>query len=160
MQKLPFADESFDLILATDIIEHIEEDALAMRELTRVLAPGGKILITVPTFMALWGRNDDLSHHKRRYNKVEISSLTLSTGLKIVKRFYFNFILFLPIWTVRRAFHHLPITSPAELKMTPSIINKLLFGIFSLDVALAPIIHPPFGVSYLIAGEKPALMGN
>ena len=160
MQNLPFSDGAFDLVLATDIIEHIEDDSQAMRELVRVLSPGGKALITVPTFMSLWGSNDDLSHHKRRYNKLEISALAHTAGLRIEKQFYFNFFLFVPIWVVRRIFHYMPSPQPSELKMNPPIINLILKWIFSLDVTLAPILHPPFGVSYLLACEKPVSLEN
>ena len=55
IENLPFENETFDLVLATDIIEHVDDDARAVRELQRVLAPGGKLLITVPAFRALWG---------------------------------------------------------------------------------------------------------
>ena len=151
---LPILDDTFDLVLATDIIEHIDNDTLAICELTRVLKPGGKLLITVPTFMALWGHNDDMSHHKRRYTGEQISKLALSAGLKIVRRFYFNFLLFLPIWAVRQLVRRLVTEPTSEMKMNSPVINWALFWIFSLDVMLAPILHPPFGVSYLIVCEK------
>lgn len=154
--NLPFSDGTFDLVLATDILEHIEDDALAVHELTRVLVPGGKLLVTVPTFIALWGVNDDMSHHKRRYVRGEICELILSADLRIVRQFYFNFFLFLPIWIVRQLVRRMPIKPPSEIKMNSPVINKVLLWIFSLDVRLAPIIHPPFGVSYLIICEKPS----
>ena len=97
IESLPFENETFDLVLATDIIEHVDDDARAVRELHRVLAPGGKLLITVPTFKALWGHNDDTSHHKRRYVATEVLTLIKSAGLHIRRNFYFNFLLFLPM---------------------------------------------------------------
>lgn len=55
---LPFADESFDFVLATDVIEHVDDDPAAAREIARVLAPGGIALISVPAFPSLWGLQD------------------------------------------------------------------------------------------------------
>jgi ubiquinone/menaquinone biosynthesis C-methylase UbiE len=64
---IPFDDESFDFVMATDVIEHVDDDSLALREIARILKPGGAVLITVPAFRALWGLQDERSHHKQRY---------------------------------------------------------------------------------------------
>ena len=67
--NLPFGEASFELVLATDIIEHVDDDLQAITEIRRVLAPGGTAIITVPAFQSLWGLQDDVAHHKRRYLK-------------------------------------------------------------------------------------------
>lgn len=157
---LPFSEESFSLVLATDIIEHIDDDTRAIHELARVMTPGGKLLITVPTFMALWGHNDDMSHHKRRYTGSEIRILTNLAGLRIVNNFYFNFLLFIPIWAVRQLVRRYAVNRPLELEMNSSIINRVFYWIFSCDVKIAPYLHFPFGVSYLILCEKPNLVSE
>ena len=154
IENLPFENETFDLILATDIIEHVEDDARAVQELQRVLAPDGKLLITVPAFKALWGHNDDTSHHKRRYVAREVLALIKSAGLHIRRDFYFNFLLFFPIWVARQFIRRFTSRPMPENEMTPLLANKVLSVIFSLDVTLAPNIHPPFGVSYLVVCEK------
>ena len=154
IENLPFENETFDLVLATDIIEHVDDDARAVRELQRVLAPGGKLLITVPAFTALWGHNDDTSHHKRRYVAREVLALIKSAGLHIRRDFYFNFLLFFSIWGARQLIRRFTSKPRPENEMTPLFANKILSVIFSLDVALAPKIHPPFGVSYLVVCEK------
>jgi ubiquinone/menaquinone biosynthesis C-methylase UbiE len=64
---LQLPDRRFELVLATDVIEHVDDDLAALRELRRVLKPGGYLLLTVPAFHLLWGLQDDVSHHKRRY---------------------------------------------------------------------------------------------
>ena len=64
---IPFPDQSLDLVLATDIIEHVDDDALALREIRRVLKTTGRVIITVPAFQSLWGLQDEVAHHKRRY---------------------------------------------------------------------------------------------
>ena len=67
LESLPFDDGSFDLILATDVLEHIEDDQSVMRELRRVAAPGACLLATVPAYRWLWSQHDDAHHHFRRY---------------------------------------------------------------------------------------------
>ncbi len=57
---LPFPDRQFDLVLATDVIEHVDDDLAALREIRRVAKPGGHLLLTVPTFPILWGLQDDV----------------------------------------------------------------------------------------------------
>ncbi|HZG53808.1 MAG TPA: class I SAM-dependent methyltransferase, partial [Pyrinomonadaceae bacterium] len=66
-EQLPYADASFDLVTALDVVEHLDDDAAGLREMRRVLRPGGRALLFVPAFMWLWGVQDDVSHHRRRY---------------------------------------------------------------------------------------------
>jgi SAM-dependent methyltransferase len=67
IRELQLPDGRFDLVLATDIIEHVDDDLAALRELRRVLKPGGYLLLTtIPAFHVLWGLQDDVGHHKRR----------------------------------------------------------------------------------------------
>src|SRR5262245_32628263 len=100
--SLPFADRSFDLVLMTDVAEHVEDDRRATAEAARVLRPGGALLITVPAFEALWGRQDDVSHHLRRYRLRQLTDVLASTGLVVERNYYFNYLLFIPIWLARQ----------------------------------------------------------
>ena len=154
IEKLPFKSNSFDLVLATDVLEHIDHDSDALDELYRVLCPGGKIIITVPAFMSLWGPQDIESHHKRRYKINTLKRVANKCGLSITKCFYFNFILFFHIWLVRKLLilFNLPIKN--ENLINTNLMNKILFLIFRYDVRFAGFINPPFGVSILLVGEK------
>ena len=151
--RLPFPDGSFQLVLATDVIEHVDDDALALREIARVLAPGGKALITVPAFPALWGLQDEQAHHKRRYRLRPLAARIAASGLKPLAGYYFNFILFLPIWAARRAIALLGIRLESEAELNAPALNAILSPIFLLDVTLARLLHPPFGVSILYLAE-------
>jgi SAM-dependent methyltransferase len=66
--------DEFDTIGAFDVIEHIEDDVGAMREIYRALKPGGGFMIIVPQHMFLWSRVDDLAFHKRRYARRELTA--------------------------------------------------------------------------------------
>jgi len=92
VRALPFEDASFELVLATDILEHVADDGLALSEIARVLKPGGRMLITVPAFDSLWGLQDEVAHHLRRYRLPPIKSAVETDGLRVVRCFYFNYL--------------------------------------------------------------------
>lgn len=154
---LPFDDDSFDFVFATDIIEHIDDDERALREIQRVLRPGGKVLITVPAFQALWGLQDEVACHKRRYRMGPLVQRLEEARLRPVRCHYFNYILFMPIFAARKIMRFMKtdhVRSEAEIN-TP-FINRVCRWVFEIDVRTAPILTPPFGVSILLLGEKPA----
>jgi SAM-dependent methyltransferase len=151
---LPFSDCRFDLILATDIIEHVDDDLSALRELHRVLKPGSHLLLTVPTFHLLWGLQDDVSHHKRRYRLHELLPKLLDTEFALKQNYYFNYFLFLPILMGRCLVRMLRITVASEAEINTWWLNRILTLIFRLDVKTAPWLRPPFGVSALVVAVR------
>jgi len=152
---LPFADETFDCVLATDIIEHVDDDAAALRDIRRVLKPGGRVLITVPAFMALWGLQDEVGQHKRRYRARELRARAEAAGLRTLARFYFNYLLFLPILCVRSVVRLFNIRRlQNENQLNSPLLNRILQVIFRIDVWSARVLHPPFGVSFLLVAGK------
>ncbi|MDD5590229.1 MAG: class I SAM-dependent methyltransferase, partial [Candidatus Portnoybacteria bacterium] len=98
---LPFPDGQFDAVFCLDVLEHLADDGIAMAEIKRVLKTGGQALITVPAFKFLWGLQDEVSHHFRRYRLKDLKKLAGQKGLKIKRASYFNFFLFLPIALAR-----------------------------------------------------------
>ena len=80
---LPFADRSFDLIAVLDVIEHVEDDAAAVGEVSRLLAAGGKVLMSVPLYQANWTQFDELVGHRRRYDPDQLRSLLAGAGLHV-----------------------------------------------------------------------------
>lgn len=153
---LPFADCGFDLVLLTDVIEHIDDDVAALREARRVLRPGGDLLITVPAFPALWGRQDELWEHRRRYRRTGLGAAIAAAELELAFCFHFNFLLFPAIFAARQLIRRIGVGCGNENTLTGPRVNALLARVFALDVALAPLLHPPFGVSLLAWARKPA----
>ena len=66
---MPSLEESFELAVSLDVIEHLQDDLWALRELRRVVAPGGALLVTVPAYPWLWSGHDEVNHHHRRYTR-------------------------------------------------------------------------------------------
>lgn len=89
VEKLPYEDGRFDLILATDVIEHLDDDRRALTELRRVSAPGGHLLITVPAYQWLWSSFDDSLHHRRRYTVSHLAAQARAAGWEPQVETYF-----------------------------------------------------------------------
>lgn len=94
--RLPFPAESMDVVLALDVIEHVADDAAALREAHRLLRPGGLLLLTVPAFMALWRSHDELYGHHRRYSKAGLLSAVGAAGFETVRCEFTKCLFFLP----------------------------------------------------------------
>jgi ubiquinone/menaquinone biosynthesis C-methylase UbiE len=154
--NIPVPDDQYDFVMATDIIEHVEDDVAALSEIYRILKSGGYALVTVPAFKSLWGVQDDLSHHKRRYSRGELSEKIKLTEFKIEKEFYFNYLLFGPIWLARNIIRLFKLKIVSENKLNNPTLNALLTAVFWLDVKTAPKLRPPFGVSQLLVLKKPS----
>ena len=151
---LPFGDRCFDLILATDIIEHVEDDLLALRELCRVLRPDQYLLLTVPAFPFLWGLEDDVSHHKRRYRLPDLLEKLHRADLTPVQHFYFNYLLFLPILATRYLMRILNVKVATEGELNTGWLNRMLMPLFRLDIRTAARLRPPIGVSALVVATR------
>ena len=152
--QMPFADESFSLVMATDILEHIDDDALALAEIHRVTRPKGSVLLTVPAFMSLWGPQDVVSHHKRRYRREQFLERVRSAGLSPSDAFYFNYLLFAPIWGARQMMNIVNPSIKSENEFNTNWLNALLGTVFAVDTRTAGWIRPPFGVSILVLATK------
>ena len=101
IESLPFGAGSFDLILATDVLEHVSRDDLAVAELRRVAAPEALLVVTVPAYRWLWSQHDDSHHHLRRYTAGLLRSRLAGAGWRPVLATYFNALLLPPIALVR-----------------------------------------------------------
>ncbi len=154
VRALPLPDGSVDLVLATDIVEHVDDDARAVAEIRRVLKPGGVALFTVPAFPSLWGLQDDRSHHYRRYRMAPFLALLRGGGLEVEKRFHFNYLLFAPIYLTRQIVSMLKLKLDSENDINNAFVNWVLTAIFGLDVAMAPRLNLPFGVSIFALARR------
>ncbi|HUO05314.1 MAG TPA: class I SAM-dependent methyltransferase [Candidatus Binataceae bacterium] len=155
--KLPFGNLSFDLILMTDVLEHLDDDAAALRSLRGRLKPGGVLILTVPAFQGLWSAHDTSHHHKRRYRATRLRELLVQAGYEIDLISYYNFMLFPIIASVRLAQRIAGSNSEGhDLRMPPPWINKLLYALFSSERYFVGRIPLPVGVSLIVAARNPA----
>jgi SAM-dependent methyltransferase len=150
---LPFADASFDAILAQDVIEHVPDDVALLREVQRVLRPGGVLLVTVPALPWLWSSHDDVNHHYRRYTLRTLEESLRAGGFRSGKVSYYNSLL-MPLAIARKFFQRLAGGDEHHLEDLPGPLNGLLRGILTAE---GHVIHRrslPVGAS-LIAAARP-----
>jgi SAM-dependent methyltransferase len=152
--ELPFEDNSYDLITALDVIEHLEDDVKGLREIRRVLNPGAPVVIFVPAFQSLWGPNDDQSGHKRRYRIDQLRAVIEAAGLYIERISYANMTMFIPIWLGRKILNLLGCVEQAENRINHKSINKLLAFVFASEANWLRQHTLPFGVSIVCVARK------
>src|SRR5258705_13321483 len=81
-EALPYDDNSFDLTTGLDVVEHLDDDLAGLKEMRRVLHPGGRALLFVPAFMFLWGVQDDFSNHRGRYTLKQLKDGVRQAGFE------------------------------------------------------------------------------
>jgi SAM-dependent methyltransferase len=157
--ELPFADDSFDLLTTLDVLEHIGDDVGALREVARVLAPGGRMVATVPANPWMWGAQDEVSHHFRRYTKSGLRTAIAAGGLELERITHFNTLLFPPIAAIRLLRRLRPADGEAQsdfgMPGGEGSLNRLLAGVFGLEARLLRRANLPFGVSLLAVARAP-----
>jgi SAM-dependent methyltransferase len=154
LSNLPFRARSTSAIVAMDVLEHIENDSIGIRELYRSLGDGGFLLLTVPAFHFLWGVQDAVTGHKRRYSKNEILEKLRRENFEIVKSSHFNFFLFFPILFSRCIIRLFGVRVESENKINAPGLNFFLKVIFSIEPYLLRYISFPFGVSIFCLARK------
>jgi len=154
INNMPIRLNSVGLIIAFDVIEHVDDDLNAIRELYQVLRKGGILILTVPAFNLLWGIQDVVTGHKRRYSRKEILVKLRQGGFAILRSSYFNFFLFFPILMARRMIHLMGLKIESENEVNFPLINFLFKAIFSLEVYVLKYLSFPFGVSILCIAKK------
>jgi SAM-dependent methyltransferase len=83
LSALPFADGVFDLVCALDVVEHVDDEDVALRELARVSAAGATLLLSVPLHPASWTSFDDFVGHRRRYEPERLVSKLAEHGFRV-----------------------------------------------------------------------------
>lgn len=155
-EALPYDDGTFDLVTALDVVEHMDDDLAGVTEMRRVLRPGGRVLLFVPTFMFLWGLQDEVSNHRRRYRLPELRRVLEQAGFEIERTTYVNITFFLPILLIRKLMRLTGIRTSSENSINVSAFNGLFGAIFGAESWILKHLNLPFGVSGLcVARVKP-----
>ncbi|MEW6214874.1 MAG: class I SAM-dependent methyltransferase [Nitrospirota bacterium] len=153
-----FEDQQFDIIIASDVLEHIKDEDKALFEWYRILKPEGKLIIFVPAFKFLWSKHDEVNQHYRRYSKSGLIEVLKKNGFGIEKSSYWNFSFFLPACLVRisqRLFSGNRRRSGGQLPDVNQFINKTLEYILRLENKLLSTgINLPLGISVFAIARK------
>ena len=160
---LPFADASFDLVGAFDVIEHCAPESVALEQIARVLRPGGRFLLTVPAYQWAWSDFDVHNGHYRRYTRSRIVAALEAAGFDVVRATY-AFASTFPLFVAERLFRRAKQTlrggveKPADvvqLPRTSPTVDRLLTALGQVDNAVLAGRDLPFGSSVVVAARKP-----
>jgi SAM-dependent methyltransferase len=153
-EKLPYEDGSFDLVTALDVVEHLDDDTAGLKEMRRVLRPGGRALLFVPAFMFLWGVQDDISHHRRRYTLAGLREVVRGAGFEVERATYANISFFGPILLGRLLMRAVGLRPASENNINVPALNGVLGRVFGAESALLRRLNFPFGVSAICVARR------
>lgn len=143
----------YSAVLMLDVLEHLADPKAALRHALALLEPGGVFLATVPAFMALWTRHDDLNHHHTRYTRRNFGVLAAAVGMRVeAARYFFR-------WTVAaklatRLAEALVPGSPAAPTVPTAPVNQALYALSRIEERLIGGLPLPFGTSLLVVGRR------
>jgi len=156
--RVPFTGQ-FDVTLACDVIEHVEDDVALLREMLRATRRGGILLVTVPASPRLWSAYDEVAGHRRRYTRRTLVRALAMAGFERICARYFSCLPYPALLLQRRS---LPTADgPDEraklvrdaLRVPPAPINALLSFATFVEMPLARIC--PFGGSLIATAVAP-----
>ncbi len=155
-----FGDEQFDVVIASDVLEHIKDPIQGLTEWLRILKPKGRAIVFVPAFQFLWSSHDEVNRHDRRYTKQEIATLLEQAGFGIERSTYWNFCLFFPVLlvrTIRRVLSRQQGEKEGgDLTASGKLVNRILESVLKFENRmLAAGLNFPFGLSVFAIARKP-----
>lgn len=142
----------YGLVVALDVLEHLQDPAATMRILRARLRRGGWFIATVPAFPQLWTAHDDINHHHRRYRLPDLEALIRDSGLQVVESRYFFVWLAIVKWIVawkERVVR--PTPAPPDVPWAP--INTVALALTRWEQAIIGDQHPPFGSSAIVVAR-------
>ena len=153
-EQLPYEDDSFEIVTALDVIEHLDDDVAGLREIGRVLRRDGRVLLFVPAFMFLWGVQDDVSNHRRRYTLPSLVKAVEEAGFAVEWSSYANISFFLPVLLVRSVMRWLRLRAATEYGINISVMNGPFSQLFAAERFILDRGKLPFGVSAVCIARR------
>ncbi len=149
---IPLSPGRWDAVCLFDVLEHVGDEAAALAACRRLLAPDGRLFVTVPAYAWLWSRHDELLGHRRRYTARALRHVVEGAGFAVERVTYFNTVLALPIMAVRMV--RAALRRPShDLDRPAAWLNRALAVCFSAEARLLRWMSPPFGISILLVAR-------
>lgn len=155
---VPFEEGKFDVVVASDVIEHVEDDRSALARLVSLTRPGGVLVFTVPAYEWMWSRHDEAHGHFRRYTRRRFLALFEGQPVTIERASYCNTALF-PLMAAARVGSKVASRlarreRPVEVKPPPRVINGALAWIFGAEGAVVERMALPYGGSVVVVVRR------
>jgi SAM-dependent methyltransferase len=156
LAALPFPARCFDVVTCFDVIYHrwVEDDRAAVRELARVLRPGGVLLLRAPALRWLYGAHDEAVFTRHRYTRGELQGLISDAGLEPLRATYANTLL-LPLLLVRRTLDRVLGRSGSDVGFLPAPIEWLFRALLLSEAWWIRRLSLPIGASVFVLARKP-----
>ena len=154
-EKTGFPENKFDIVICSDVLEHIKNEKKAVLEWRRILKMKGKIICFTPAFNFLWSSHDIENMHYRRYSKNRLCSLFKKNGYSIIRSSYWNSLLFFPMLIIHFMNFILSKSSSDKLYLLNRFSNSIIFNLLKVEnTIISKGIDFPFGISVFIIAEK------
>lgn len=154
-EDLPVATGTCGLVTSMDVVEHLDDDLVGLREYCRVLAPRGLLLLTVPAYQWLWGEHDVRAAHRRRYRVGGLVSVVEAADFEVLHTTYYNSFLVPPAAVLRRTpLRRLVKETDEEVGNTSPFVSKVMTRLSKAERRLALRGWVPFGLSILLVGRR------
>ena len=140
------ASGAYHLVALLDVLEHVADDRAALGGIARVLAPGGRVLLTVPANPWMWSAHDEAHHHHRRYTAATLREAAVDAGFRVELLSHFNSLLF-PLIAGARVAGKLTGREAGDDGMPSAPVNGALRTIFRAERHLVGRVPLPAGVS-------------
>lgn len=152
---IPYDDNTFEVLISLDVIEHVEDDLAALKSLRKRIIKGGVGIFTVPALMSLWSHHDVINEHKRRYDKEELEKKLVEAGYVVEKISYYNTLLFPMIYLVRLINRVLKKEDGSDVELPSPVVNSILKIIFEAEKFLLKFMRFPIGASLIASVRNP-----
>ena len=159
--KCPLPDNCFDGLILLNVLEHIRDDIAAIRQVTRILKPGGIAAIEVPAGPGLYGIYDKQLMHFRRYRMTDLVQKILTNGLAILERSHLGCFLYPGFWITKKWDQRYMNSSPevqqriVAQNMQLTRHSPLMHSLMKAEARLRRYIYLPFGIRCLVTCRKP-----
>jgi ubiquinone/menaquinone biosynthesis C-methylase UbiE len=157
VHELPFPSDSFDVVLSLDVLSHAGvDDALAVREMQRVLRPAGRLILNLAAFDFLRGAHDCAVDVNHRYTKRRLRALLAGSSLQVERSSYWNATFAPPIALLRWLSRVRKVASQprSDFRSIPPLMNSLFKGVAALELAASRHVSLPFGTSLFAVARK------
>lgn len=158
INHLPIKSKRFDCVVALDLLEHLEDETVCLKEFHRILKPGGFLITFVPAYQFMWSYMDEIGHHFRRYSRHDLCEVLSRSGYTLKWLSSFNLFLFPFIFAARKIKAllggHITANIPSDVKALPEFQNYCFTKLMFLEGAISEISPLPFGLSFICVSQK------